>query len=529
MKSSSPHSTDQLKDSLILWLLAVALFVLATMVRSLYLDEVPAFIHNDESATAIYITPPFFSEPADSPMWGQNNYGGHANFGAWLASLYLRTFGGKTLWAIRMGSMVCGVLSILFGALFVRSWMGLRAMVFFLVAVLPFHLHVHYSRTGYIYMQAALFIALVAFVFGRFVQRPSAFNGFLLGLSTGFALMVYSATHVLVGVLGVGVVVALLSPTARETFGASRLPRSVGSLVAIVVGLICATGQYVYHALINGHTSRFMQQTVLRDEYRAEFNRATGGDFSTAHVVWANFKRTLTFFLEGDRAGQYGFSHPPLEVVSYAVFLFGLLVLLYRSFRLDARALFVMLLGIATLVGASLMIEASFSPHFIAFALVIPLAGAVALEAICRIARVRSPILSALMAVIVLVPWARWNYTVYADFDQRKQTLDTLIMHLPIPRESVKTIVNYTPLITDLSESFYMLRYPNAKGSRVQANDTFDASKHIMDLITAQACPCLVVVPQGNYATVISSLSAVDKHFREFSFDRLEAKVVYIE
>jgi hypothetical protein len=102
-------------------------------------------------------------------------------------------------------------------------------------------------------------------------------------------------------------------------------------------------------------------------------------------------------------------------------------------------------------------------------------------------------------------------------------------MHLPIPRESVKTIVNYTPLITDLSESFYMLRYPNAKGSRVQVNDTFDVPKHIMDLTTAQACPCLVVIPQGNYATVISSLSAGDKHFREFSFDRIEAKIVYIE
>ena len=529
MNSSSPRAHDQLKGSLILWTVAVVLFVVAIMVRCLYLEELPAYIHNDESATAIYITPPFFSEPADSPMWGQNNYGGHANFGAWIASLYIRAFGGKTLWAIRMGSMVCGVLSILFGALFVRSWMGLRAMLFFLVAVLPFHLHVHYSRTGFIYMQAAFFIALVAYLFGRFVHRPSAMNGFILGLSTGFALMVYSATHVLMGVLAVGVVVALMSPYARETFTKSRFSNSVGSLVAIFLGIGCAIGQYVYYAYTIGHTSRFMQQTVLRDEFREGVNREAGGSLTTVEIVWANFKRTIDFFYHGDGAMQYGLAESPLEVVGYSVFIFGILVLLYRSVKLDARAIFVVLLAITTIIGASLMVEASFSPHFIAFALVIPFAGAVALETGCRIIRLRSALLSALVAIIVLVPWARWNYTVYADLDQRKRTLDTFIMHLPIPRESVKTIVNYTPLITDLSESFYMLRYPNAKGSRVETSEAFNVPKNVMDLSAANGCPCLVVVPKESYAAVITALSGGKKRFREFSFDRLEAQMVYIE
>ena len=529
MNSSSPHCDDRHKGSVVLWVVAAGLLVAAILVRCLYLEELPAFIHNDESATAIYITPPFFTEPADSPMWGQNNYGGHANFGAWLASLYLRAFGGKTLWAIRMGSMVCGVLSILFGALFVRSWMGLRAMVFFLVAVLPFHLHVHYSRTGFIYMQAAFFIALVAFLFGRFVQRPSALNGFLLGLSTGFALMVYSATHVLVGVLAVGVPVVLLSSNARNTCTTSRFVKNLGALVAIVVGVGCALGQYVYHAYTVGHTSRFMQQTVLRDEYREGLNRDTGNNFTTLDIVWDNFLKTINFFYDGDGSMQYGLAEPPLEVVSYAVFAFGVLVLLYRSLRLDPRALFITLLAIGTIVGSSLMVEASFSPHFVAFALIIPLTGAVALETACRITRVRSSLLSALVALGVLVPWAQWNYTVYADLDQRKRTLDTFIMHLPIPRESVKTVVNYTPLITDLSESFYMLRYPNAKGARIETNDGFDVPKHVIGLSTSNSCPCVVVVPQGSYSAVITALLAAKKQFREFAFDRLEAKLVYIE
>lgn len=527
--NSSPLQTEPCKTNRLLWLLAFLLFVAAIVVRAFYVDEVPAYIHNDESATAVYITPPFLTDPADSPMWGQNNYGGHANFGAWLASLYLRAFGGKTLWAIRMGSMVCGVLSILFGALFVRSWMGLRAMVFFLVAILPFHLHVHYSRTGFIYMQAALFIALVAYLFGRFVQRPSARNGFLLGLGTGFALMVYSATHVLVGVLGVGVLVVLLSPSAQETFPSSRFVRSLGSSAAIVLGAGCAIGQYVYHALVYGHSSRFTQQMALGSEYREGLNRYAGRSLTTVEAAWVNFKKTVEFFFDGDASMQYGLNQPPLEVVGYWVFLFGILVLLYRSVKMDARAIFVILLAVTTIIGSSFMIEASFSPHFIAFALVIPLACAVALETLCRMTRIRSALLSALVAIGVLVPWARWNYNLYVDFDTWKRTLDTVIMHLPIPRESVKTIVNYTPLITDLSESFYMLRYPNAKGSRVEANESFDVPKHVMDLSAANACPCLLVVPQGSYAAVITALSAGKKQFREFTFDRVEAKMVYLE
>jgi hypothetical protein len=148
-RSTSSSSVFQVP----LAVLAVVLLLAGICVRVLYLDEPPASIHNDESGTVIDMTPPFLTEPPEPIRWGQNNLGGHANFDAWMTSLSVKYSGGKTLWANRMGSMVCGVLSILFGALFVRSWLGLRAMVFFLVGVVPFHLHLPFLRTGFIYIQ----------------------------------------------------------------------------------------------------------------------------------------------------------------------------------------------------------------------------------------------------------------------------------------------------------------------------------------------------------------------------------------
>jgi hypothetical protein len=246
-------------------------------------------------------------------------------------------------------------------------------------------------------------------------------------------------------------------------------------------------------------------------------------------VVWVNLQRTIEFFYAGDGSMQYGFTGPPLEVVGYSVFLFGIVVLLYRALRWDARAIFVLLLAVTTIIGSGLMVEASFSPHFIAFALVIPFAGAVALETVWSITKIRSALVSAVVAIAVLIPWARWNYNLYVEFDKRKRTLDTVIMHLPIPRESVKTIVNYTPFTTDLSESFYMLRYPHAQGARVEAKDTFDITRNVMDLSASNGCPCLVVIPQEAYPELNTALSAGGKRVREFALKGIEAKVVYIE
>lgn len=499
------------------------------LARALYLEEIPAYIHNDESATAVYITPPFFSDPRDPIMWGQNNYGGHANFGAWVASLFIRAFGGKTLWAIRMGSVVCGVLSIIFTALFVRSWLGLRAMVFFVMAVVPFHLHVHFSRTGFIYMQAALFIGLVAYLFGRLVRRPTIGSGVLLGIATGFSLMVYSATYVLVGALAIGVLAALASKSTRTYLKNGWIVKSLAISGAIVVGALLVLGQLLYHAYTDGFTSRFSQQSIFRDEVRKEFSARVGHEASSLEMFRSYLWDTVCFFWDGDASGQYGLAGAPFEVVSGIIVLAGLAILLYRCCRMDPFALFIATLGLGTVLGSSCMIERNFAPHFIAFGLILPMLAALTLDNVFRFKYLNSPVFTAITALALFVPWAGWNYTRYSAFDEQKRHLDTFVLHLPIQREHVKTIVNYTPFITDLSESFYMLRYPQAKGLKLGESPPADITKHLSDLMANHECPCVAVLPDDQYGRTLEFLTSKRANFKEFFFDRVGAKMVYVE
>lgn len=512
-----------------LWVVGIVTLFLGVLARGLYLEELPAYIHNDESATAIYITPPFFADPPDPIMWGQNNFGGHANFGAWLASLSVRYFGGKTLWAIRQGSMVCGVLSIIFGALFVRSWLGLRAMAFFLVCVVPFHLHAHFSRTGFIYMQAVLFISLVAFCFGRFAKRPSLGNGLALGIMTGFALMVYSATHVLVAVVPLSVLAVLRSKTAKEYTRQHHVKKSLGAIVAFMVGLSLSFGQFAYHVYSGGFSSRFGQQSIFREEVRREASQNAGRDISYTELAYENLKSTVSFFWAGDSSVQYGLTERPLERFSYATLLIGFGILLVKCLRFEPCAVFLVTLVGGTLAGSSLMVERNFAPHLVAYSLLLPMVAALALETTCSALKLRWNLLGALVAIAILIPWANWNYELYTGFDKKKRNLDTMILHLPIQRTGVKSIVNYSSSITDLAESFYMLRYPNAKTLKLGESKGLDIPTHVSRLMTSRECPCLAVVPLGVVGEVERSIKGSGRDFTEFSFEPVEAKVVYID
>lgn len=516
------------RGDFLVWVVIATIFAFGIFFRLYNLEELPQHIHNDEAATAIYITPPFFNSPPDPIMWGQNNYGGHANFGAWLASLSLRAFDGKSLWSIRMGSMVCGVLSILFGALFVRSWLGLRAAMFFLVGVIPFHLHIHFSRTGFIYIQAALFIAVVASLFSRFVRAPSMVNGALLGVGTGFALMVYSATHVLVGAIPLGVLAVLCSRTTKESVRRHPVIKRCGVVVAVCVGLCVSFGQFGYHAYHDGFSSRLEQQSIFKEEGRQDLNRHLGRELSVPELALENLKATVAFFWMGDRSVQYGLTQEPLETTSAWVVLLGFSLLLFRSLKLDPCAIFVSALAAGSLVGAGLMVERNFAPHLIAFGLILPWVAALALENICRVLRITSPLVGAGIAIALFVPWANWNYELYTQFDRTKRNVDTYVLHLPIQRDSVKRIANYTPFHMDLAESFYMLRYPNAKVSDVGERTDIDVPAEVSKLVESGECPCIIVLTVDRFTGVPQVIEATRKTSQEFPSGANDVKVLYI-
>ncbi len=520
--TDSHQGKDRSRGLVFVWLVLGAIFTLGIFLRSYNLDGFPNYIHNDESAQAIYVTAPFFENNPPSPMWGFNNFGRHPNFGAWLTTMSVKCFGGKTLLAIRIGSMICGVLSIVFFALFVRSWLGLQTTLFFMAAVVPFHLHVFYSRTGFHYIHAATFAALVSFLFGRVVRSPSVKNSLFLGLGLGFALMVYAATLVLPVALLAGLLPFVLSPSLRDQYKGKRL-KGLGVVVAaIVAGVLLSMGQHLYHIVQSGFTSRLDSQSVL---HRVPLEQR-GGFLSHLDIVWASLERTLWFFFHSDGAGQYGFYGPLLEKISYSFAGLGLAALVYRCCRLDPNAIYTLVLGVATIGGSALMIEANFSPHLIIFALLIPLLCAMGASTLCQIVRLRSLVLSAVLSAVVVVPWTQWNYDFVASRDGRKMDLDTFLLRLPIDRSSVKTLMNFTPFYANLRESFFQLRYPNARAKEVTPGDV---PQQVGEVISTQTCPCLMVVPRAATGATSQKLTQSSRQFQIFNVPRYEADVFLLQ
>lgn len=516
--SGSNSLTGDSRREVLAWAFIAVLITLAVIVRVVQLEEFPSFIHNDEAAAAVYISPPFMGPNPQSPMWGFNNYGRHANFGAWLTSLSVKWFGGQTLWAIRMGSVVCGLLSIVFSVLFVRKWLGFQTAIFFLAAIVPFHLHVFYSRTGFHYIQAATFSALVSYLFARVVKVPSVKNGALLGVGLGFALMVYSATLVLPAAVGVGLLVLFFSSAIKQPPFAKHLKKAAFLGGALLVGLLLSMGQHLYHISKIGFSSRLDSQSVL---HKIPLEQR-GGFLSHLDVVWASLKRTLWFFHYSDAAGQYGYLGRPLETCSYALAIVGVLVLLYRCCRLDPNAIYIVVLGIATIVGSSLMIEANFSPHLIVFSVLIPLACAMGASGLCQLVRLKSLVATGVLSLSLLIPWTMWNYAFISSREGRKYNSDTYILHLPIDRNSVKTTVNFTPFYADLRESFYKLQYPNARPMKVEIGDV---PQQVSELDPVQACPCLAIVTRGASEAVSQKLTERARKFTKFQVPRSEADV----
>ena len=493
------------------YIAALVLLALAACARLIYLAEFPSFIHNDESGIAVFVVPPFLEFPPQSPLWGFTFYGGHGNFGGFLGSIPALITGNNDLWALRLGSALSGILSIALFALALNVTFGCRVALFFIAAVAPFHLHVHFSRTGFPYIHAVLLTSALTYALARFAHKPTSSRVFVVGLCLGFALMVYSATYVLPAAVGVGFVGVVLSAKYKSFYPHRRVYGALKLLVWFVVGTLCALGPQLVFIWRRGFTSasRLHSQTLWSAE---SSNHGFSAWVSGAERFGRQLVRTLEFFYRHDGAVQ---GSGPLLTTSYYQYIaaFGLVVMVFHLVRGSSLMWFLVTTGVTTVLGSALMIEANFSPHLIIFSLLAPLAFALSLDAVCAIVRLRSVLITAVLLVVCFVPWAWSNYLQVKDYDQRKYTINTWFLRLPIDRTQVLQVVNLSRYYADVGESMYTVMYPKAKMSKVEADDPV---QHVSTLIEKKACPCVVLVENDREESLKSFLRERQRTFDTF-------------
>src|SRR5579859_595366 len=268
---------------------------------------------------------------------------------------------GDNLFGLRMGSAIEGVLSVILLYLFARRLWGPRPalMAAALMAVAAWH--IHFSRTGFHYMQAPVAILLTLYFLVRGVQDQRILDWVVCGFALGLSIDVYYAAR-----LAPVVVVTYLAFRALterpfiRTYMRGMLAMVFGALVFVAPMLAIygrSEGSFVQRAAAVLVTNPSNLQHEL-DAYHVT---------SVPEVLAIQADHTLeAFHIRGETSLEYGHPGPLFDFWTGALLAMGALAICFRLFSGSGRGiLLASWLWLALLLGSVLTTDAMFSPHIV--------------------------------------------------------------------------------------------------------------------------------------------------------------------
>lgn len=511
--------------------LVIALFIAGALIRMVNLENFPFPIHNDETSSIVDGIRHFM--PGQRGGWALcgSAFGGHPNLSYWLSAIPSRIIGDVTLWSSRLGAAIFGTLSMVIFSLFVFKAFGRSIGLFFLVLVVPYHFHVHFSRTAFPYIHALVGLAAVSLAFAWYVERPTMVRALVVGILMGLAALTYPATHVLPGAIACGVLFGVYPKLIRERGGWRASRDTLLMTCAFVVGILIALAPQIYHVLTYGYTSRLSSTFIFHPHNIKHLSPFVGKPNPTPFdVLIFNLWRTLIIFYKADSAEQYQFNDNPLPSWGAALGVIGGLVLLVRSFQRRPIPIYIVTTMVFTIVASALMVEGPFSPHQIVLALIIPLAMALGWGAILDVVRCRHAVVVATVTSVLGVAWALWNWEFYnAVVNPERSRLGRIpnyILHLPIDKKGVTEILGVAAHNVGPNESYYQLIYPNSK--QIQLDRGLSADQ-IYQRVTEGGQKVVILEDEDNLSNVEAVFKAHGKNVQVFRYPNMPVGFVYVE
>jgi 4-amino-4-deoxy-L-arabinose transferase-like glycosyltransferase len=387
----------QLPEIIVLSLILLA----AAFLRVIAIDSYPVALHNDEMSCMIEARGFLGGHP---PLFGVGWFN-CPNLGFFLTSLSLRAL-GQTLFALRLGSAVLGVVSLIAVYLLVRRLFGVRPAILLLVMTAPFHWHLHFSRTGFHYMQAASLTAVAIWLFVVAVDRRSSVLFGCAGLVTAIACQTYYAAWLTPIILVVWAIIRASSDRAQAQTIIKGLAVTIALLLLTLAPLLAFYAQDSEYA-----TSR-PNAVFLFSNYNAHHVADSYGTTVRARLLAKNAVRLLGFFVggSGDGAHQYGLQHQFIDPFLMVLFLGGLLYSLSLLRTPGGQMLWIWFLGTLTF-GGLLTIDAPFSPRLIGIAPIVLLFPALFVDWILGLRWIinrRWATASLMMVVAALIAGSWW-------------------------------------------------------------------------------------------------------------------------
>jgi 4-amino-4-deoxy-L-arabinose transferase-like glycosyltransferase len=173
-------------------LILLAILAVAAAFRLPHLDSLPGNIHNDEASVGLQARQDV--SPAAPPLltlgWSQLPQLGYV-----YAGLFLKAF-GNNLWALRLSSVVAGLLSIVVLYLLSRELFNRRVAVLAAAFMAMAHVHVHWSRMGIHCIHAVLVVELALWLAVRAIRTNRAIYYVLAGLALTVSFQVYFGARI---------------------------------------------------------------------------------------------------------------------------------------------------------------------------------------------------------------------------------------------------------------------------------------------------------------------------------------------
>ena len=334
--------------------IAVAVIILAAAVlRVVALEDYPIALHNDEMSCLIEARGFLESNTA----LFNTGWFGCPNLGFFLTSLSLRIL-GPTLLALRLSSVFLGLVSLIAAYLLVRRLFGVRPALLLLLLTTPFHWHLHFSRSGFHYMQAGSLTAVAVLLFAIAIDRRSPVLFGCAGVIIGVAFQTYYAAWLTPLILGAWAVARLLSD--REQ-GKIALKGFAVAIVLFIVTIAPLLAHYVERP--DGAISRSNQVFLLSNSNQAHVLYSYGTS-DPAKLLAMNAVRLGRFLIGnlGDTSVQYGLQGQFFDPFLLPLFLAGLAYALILVRQPGGQLLWIWFLG-TMIAGGLLTIDAVFSPR----------------------------------------------------------------------------------------------------------------------------------------------------------------------
>jgi hypothetical protein len=471
----------------------VLLLAAATFLRVVALERYPILLHNDEMSCLLEARG-FIG--ADTALFDVGWFS-CPNFGFFLTSIPVRLL-GPSLLTLRLTSVFLGLLSLIATYLIVRRFFGVRPALLLLVLTTPFHWHLHFSRTGFHYMQAVSLtsVALLVFVFALDRRSPVLFG--CAGVITGIAWQTYYAAWLVPFLLAAWLTARLLSD--RE----DRSAAIRGMITTVVLFLVTVAPLFAHYLEEPVGATHRATGVFLFSENNREHLEGAFGTSDPLLLLTTQAKRLSRFFIggAGDTAVQYGLQGRFVDPFLLPLFLGGLAYALTLQRRPGGQMLWIWFLG-TVIAGGLLTIDAPFSPRLTGITTIVLLFPALLIDRILRIdwiraKRSRSAVATLLFALTVaLSGW--WNlHTTFVRHPRTSRFEDRdFIVRLAADLGNVKTVANFGEP-QDFGHQVYRALTPDVNGVNLSRSKFEPEDFH--ETVVSLGPKTLVIYPLGEEA-----------------------------